>query len=107
MKLQQYLGSFNEPLRTEDVANLIRLLSCRNKTARGLSDTIGPVDVRLRYPTPIYTMIAPCYKDAAYESRADDTLGEEIHAQSSSSWITRTMGLNSLPARSCRPRPLH
>ena len=49
MKLQQYLTSFNEPLRAQDVANLVRLLSCRNKTARGLSDTIGPVDVRLSF----------------------------------------------------------
>lgn len=46
MKLQQYLNSFGEPLRSEDVHNLTRLLSCRNKTARGLSDTIGGVDVR-------------------------------------------------------------
>ena len=55
MKLQQYLASFNEPLRTEDVTNLIRLLSCRNKTARGLSDTIGPVDVRYT----LYTIKLP------------------------------------------------
>lgn len=47
MKLAQYTQSFNEPIRNQDTATLIRLLAARNKTARGLSDTIGHVDVRL------------------------------------------------------------
>jgi hypothetical protein len=58
MKLQQYTQSFAEPLRAEDAHNLTRLLSCRNKTARGLSDTTGPVDVSslaLAVPLPTCT----------------------------------------------------
>lgn len=47
MKLAQYTQSFNEPIRNQDTTTLIRLLAARNKTARGLSDTIGHVDVRL------------------------------------------------------------
>ena len=47
MKLAQYTQSFSEPIRNQDTATLIRLLAARNKTARGLSDTIGHVDVRL------------------------------------------------------------
>jgi len=47
MKLAQYTQSFNEPIRNQDTTALIRLLAARNKTARGLSDTIGHVDVRL------------------------------------------------------------
>lgn len=45
MKLAQYTQSFNEPIRNQDSTTLIRLLAARNKTARGLSDTIGNVDV--------------------------------------------------------------
>ena len=45
MKLQQYINSFSEPLRTEDPKALVRLLDVRNKTARGLSDTVGAIDV--------------------------------------------------------------
>jgi hypothetical protein len=47
MRLAQYTQSFNEPIRNQDKTTLIRLLAARNKTARGLSDTIGHVDVRL------------------------------------------------------------
>jgi hypothetical protein len=47
MKLAQYTQSFSEPIRNQDTTTLIRLLAARNKTARGLSDTIGHVDVRL------------------------------------------------------------
>jgi hypothetical protein len=47
MKLVQYTQSFSEPIRNQDTTTLIRLLAARNKTARGLSDTIGHVDVRL------------------------------------------------------------
>lgn len=46
MKLIQYTHTFSEPIRNEDPNTLIRLLACRNKTARGLADTIGPIDVR-------------------------------------------------------------
>lgn len=46
MKLAQYTQSFAEPIRNQDSTTLIRLLAARNKTARGLSDTIGNVDVR-------------------------------------------------------------
>jgi hypothetical protein len=49
MKLAQYTQSFSEPIRNQDTATLIRLLAARNKTARGLSDTIGNVDVRLSH----------------------------------------------------------
>jgi hypothetical protein len=45
MKLQQYINSFIDPLRSEDPRQLIRLLDNRNKTARGLSDTVGAIDV--------------------------------------------------------------
>lgn len=45
MKLQQYIGQFSDPLRTDSVEPLLRLLDCRNKTARGLSDTIPPIEV--------------------------------------------------------------
>ncbi|KAK4684132.1 hypothetical protein P7C73_g6068, partial [Tremellales sp. Uapishka_1] len=44
MKLSQYLASFAGPLRTQEIQPLIRLLSCHNKTARGLSDTVGAVE---------------------------------------------------------------
>ncbi|ORX38811.1 hypothetical protein BD324DRAFT_617413 [Kockovaella imperatae] len=58
MKLQQYLNSFLEPLSAQDTRPLIRLLDCRNKTARGLSDTIGPIDDR-RLSNPGYTLPEP------------------------------------------------
>ena len=45
MKLQQYINSFLDPLQAEDPKPLVRLLDARNKTARGLSDTVGPIDV--------------------------------------------------------------
>lgn len=46
MKLPQYLHALAEPLRHHDVAALQRLLDARNRTARGLADTIAPIDVR-------------------------------------------------------------
>jgi len=45
MKLQQYVNSFTDPLQAEDPRPLIRLLDIRNKTARGLSDTVGAIEV--------------------------------------------------------------
>lgn len=45
MKLQQYINSFTAPLAAEDARPLVRLLACRNKTARGLSDTVGAIEV--------------------------------------------------------------
>lgn len=45
MKLQQYITSFSAPLESEDARPLLRLLAIRNKTARGLSDTVGAIDV--------------------------------------------------------------
>ena len=45
MKLQQYINSFIEPLAASDARQLLRLLALRNKTARGLSDTVGAIDV--------------------------------------------------------------
>ncbi len=47
MKLQQYINSFTEPLRSEDPRPLIRLVDVRNKTSRGLSDTVGAIEVKL------------------------------------------------------------
>ncbi|OCF32617.1 COP9 signalosome complex subunit 12 [Kwoniella heveanensis BCC8398] len=46
MKLQQYVNSFLDPLRSEDAKSLTRLLSCHGKTARGLADTVGAIDDR-------------------------------------------------------------
>jgi hypothetical protein len=45
MKLPQFIHSFAEPLANENAEPLLRLLDCRNRTARGLANTIGPVDV--------------------------------------------------------------
>lgn len=45
MKLQQYITSFPVPLQAEDPNPLLRLLDLRNKLARGLKDTVGPIDV--------------------------------------------------------------
>jgi hypothetical protein len=45
MKLQQFINSFIAPLAAEDARPLVRLLACRNKTARGLSDTVGAIEV--------------------------------------------------------------
>lgn len=45
MKLPQYIHALAEPLRNEDVTALTRLLDARNRTARGLADTVSPIDV--------------------------------------------------------------
>ncbi|KAK8847395.1 hypothetical protein IAR55_005253 [Kwoniella newhampshirensis] len=58
MKLQQYINSFVEPLRVEDPKPLIRLLSCHNKTARGLADTVGAIDER-RLANPGHSLPEP------------------------------------------------
>ncbi|ORY31023.1 hypothetical protein BCR39DRAFT_527825 [Naematelia encephala] len=58
MKLQQYINSFNDALRAEDSRALVRLLDCRNKTARGLSDTVGPIDER-RLQNPGHSLPEP------------------------------------------------
>jgi hypothetical protein len=50
MKLQQYIQSFHAPLAAEDSYALLRLLALRNKTARGLSDSVGPIDVSRELP---------------------------------------------------------
>ena len=46
MKLPEYIRSFQVPLEKENAGPLVRLLDLRNKAARGLSDTVGPIDVR-------------------------------------------------------------
>ncbi|KAL7419999.1 COP9 signalosome (CSN) subunit [Cryptotrichosporon argae] len=58
MKLQQYIQSFAEPLRVQDAKPLLRLLDCRNKTARGLKDTVGAIDDR-RLQNPGHTLPEP------------------------------------------------
>ena len=45
MKLHQYIQAFTQPLAVQDPNELIRLLDARNKLARGLKDTVGPIDV--------------------------------------------------------------
>lgn len=45
MKLPQFVHSFADPLRNEDATPLLRLLDCRNRMARGLSQTVGAIDV--------------------------------------------------------------
>lgn len=45
MNLQQFIVSFVGPLASEAVESFIRLLDIRNKTARGLKDSINPNDV--------------------------------------------------------------
>jgi hypothetical protein len=49
MKLQQYVTSFAAPLANEDPNTLVRLLACHNKTARGLSDSVGAIEVGLGF----------------------------------------------------------
>ncbi|WVR04618.1 hypothetical protein IAU60_001629 [Kwoniella sp. DSM 27419] len=58
MKLQQYVHSFADPLRHEDTKALVRLVSCHNKMARGLADTVGAVDDR-RLANPGHTLPEP------------------------------------------------
>ncbi|CAD6564634.1 MAG: COP9 signalosome (CSN) subunit [Tremellales sp. Tagirdzhanova-0007] len=58
MKLQQYINSFTDPLGSEDPRPLVRLLDIRNKTARGLSDTVGPIEAR-RLQNPGHTLGEP------------------------------------------------
>ncbi|KAI9636407.1 uncharacterized protein MKK02DRAFT_27507 [Dioszegia hungarica] len=58
MKLQQYIQSFYAPLAAEDSYALLRLLALRNKTARGLSDSVGPIDER-RLANPPHNLPEP------------------------------------------------
>ncbi|KAK1921566.1 hypothetical protein DB88DRAFT_506415 [Papiliotrema laurentii] len=58
MKLQQYISQFIAPLQAESPAPLLRLLDCRNKTARGLSDTIPPIE-DWRFERPGNTLPEP------------------------------------------------
>ncbi|RSH92177.1 COP9 signalosome (CSN) subunit [Saitozyma podzolica] len=58
MKLQQYINSFTAPLAAEDARPLVRLLACRNKTARGLSDTVGAIEER-RLQNPGHSLPEP------------------------------------------------
>jgi hypothetical protein len=89
MKLAQYTQSLSEPLRNEDTTSLIRLFSTRNKTARGLSNTIGPVDVCLVF-------IFGLQLDTEVR-RADDT-GKEVLTFASRSGTGGTMGINRFEA---------
>lgn len=45
MKLNEYVHALALPLANEDVQQLLRLLDCRNRVARGLSQTLAPIDV--------------------------------------------------------------
>ncbi|BEI99636.1 hypothetical protein CcaverHIS631_0406790 [Cutaneotrichosporon cavernicola] len=58
MKLPQYIHALAEPLRTEDVVALLRLLDTRNRTARGLAETVAPIDER-RLANPGHTLPEP------------------------------------------------
>lgn len=98
MKLQQYLNAFGEPLRSEDVANLIRLLACRNKTARGLADTTPPPDVRLPPPPLLFGVGV---------GADHGMVGKKVLAYSSCTWAGGTMGLYSASTPRRRPCPLY
>lgn len=56
MKLPQYIHAFAEPLRHEDFATLLTLLDSKNRTARGLHNTVGAVDVSL--PSSVVAWLA-------------------------------------------------
>ncbi|WOO80549.1 Protein CSN12 [Vanrija pseudolonga] len=58
MKLHQFIQAFAEPLRNEDATPLLRLLDSRNRTARGLSQTVGPIDDK-RLQNPGHTLPEP------------------------------------------------
>ncbi|WVQ83336.1 hypothetical protein IAT38_005475 [Cryptococcus sp. DSM 104549] len=58
MKLPQYISSFRDPLKHQDPQPLLRLLACDSKTARGLADTVGPIDAR-RLDNPGHTLEDP------------------------------------------------
>ncbi|CAK9780949.1 hypothetical protein CC85DRAFT_284658 [Cutaneotrichosporon oleaginosum] len=58
MKLPQYIHALADPLRNEDVTALLRLLDTRNRTARGLADTVAPIDER-RLANPGHTLPEP------------------------------------------------
>lgn len=58
MKLPQYIRSFDTPLKHGDVSALMRLLDCRNRVARGLSQTVGAID-ELRLQNPGHSLPEP------------------------------------------------
>ena len=92
MKLQQYIKSFAEPLCSEDPRPLFRLLDVRNKTARGLSDTVGSIDVSFE---PCSNMLN------AYVRH----LGPEI--AESPQYARRAVGRDSVAALRLRACALH